>query len=185
MIIALAGRRIDAAEAKQTRFPLQNVGIVKARVRAMLENLGASTLVCSAACGADLIGLSEAGSLGLRRRVILPFGRKRFLETSVIDRPGDWVELYDRILDQVEAAGDLVVIHTTHEDDAYSSTNRRILDEAMSLGQRSREPVTAMLIWNGASRGSNDLTEAFGVEARNRGLPVVEVRTDQSERIEE
>jgi hypothetical protein len=179
MIIALAGRRIDAADAKPPRFPLHNVGIVKTRIRASLESRGATTLVCSAACGADLIALKEAGLLALRRRVVLPFERQRFRDTSVADRPGDWAVLYDQILDQVEAAGDLVIATDASNGEAYAATNRRILDEAMSLGQQFPEPVTAMLIWEGTARGSNDLTASFGVEARNRGLPVVDVRTDR------
>jgi hypothetical protein len=181
MIIALAGRRIDPADATQQRFPVQNVGAVEARVRAKLENLGASTLVCSAACGADLVALSAGASLGLRQRVVLPFDRRRFEETSVTDRPGDWRGLYERILDQVEAAGNLVIVPAASDRDAYSATNRRILDEAMSLGHQFHEPVTAMLIWDGASRGANDLTAGFCLEARNRGLPVIEVRTDRYE----
>ena len=179
MIIAAAGRRIDADDTKEPRFPLQNVHIVTARVRRMLENRGATAVVCSAACGADLIALSEAGSLSLRRKVILPFDRERFRATSVADRPGNWVELYDQILDQVEAAGDLVVIQASREENAYSATNQRILHEAILLGEQSGEPISAVLVWNGASRGGDDLTEAFGFEAPNRGLPVMEVRTDR------
>lgn len=178
MIIAAAGRRVDTAEAKEARFPLQNVRIVTTRVRRLLENRGATAVVCSAACGADLIVLSEAGSLRLRRRVVLPFDRERFRETSVTDRPGDWAPLYDQILNQVEAAGDLVVIHIPREEEAYSATNRRILDESILLGEQFREPVIAVLVWNGSSRGSDDLTAAFGADARNRGLPVIEVLTD-------
>jgi hypothetical protein len=34
MIIPLAGRRVDAADAKQRRFTLQNVRIVKTRLLA-------------------------------------------------------------------------------------------------------------------------------------------------------
>jgi hypothetical protein len=179
MIIAAAGRRIDADDTKEPRFPLQNVHIVTARVRRMLENRGATAVVCSAACGADLIALSEAGSLSLRRKVILPFDREHFRATSVADRSGNWVELYDQILDQVEAAGDLVIVHARREENAYLATNRRILDEAILLGKQSSEPISAVLVWNGASRGGDDLTEAFGFEARNRGLPVEEVRTDR------
>jgi|SRR6516165_2769917 hypothetical protein len=185
MIIALAGRRIDAANAKQRRFPLQNVRIVKTRVQAMLETYGATTVVCSAACGADLVTLSEACALGLRRKVILPFDRSRFRQTSVTDRPGEWGNLYDQILDAVEAAGDLVIIPDTSEEEAYSVVNRRILDEAISLSHQFREPVTAMLVWDGTSRGNDDLTAGFGLEARNRGLPVIEVRTDQPDKVKE
>src|SRR5690348_16798311 len=120
MIVALAGRRVDAADAQQQRFPLQNVSIVKTRVRTVLQDHGVSTLVCSAACGADLIALCEAGPLGLRRRVVLPFDRSHFRETSVVDRPGGWGALYDQILDQVEAAGDLIIIPNASEEEAYS-----------------------------------------------------------------
>jgi hypothetical protein len=179
MIVALAGRRIDAADAQQQRFPLQNVSVVKTRVRAVLQDHGASTLVCSAACGADLVALCEAGSLGLRRRIVLPFNRSRFRETSVTDRPGDWGRLYDQILDQIEAADDLVIVPDASDEEAYSATNRRILDEAISLSQQFHEPVTAALVWDGASRGNDDLTAMFADEAQNRGLLVIEVRTDE------
>jgi len=65
MIIALAGRRVDSADAKDPRFPLGNVERVRRLARAVLEEKGATALVSSAACGADLIALSEAGQLGL------------------------------------------------------------------------------------------------------------------------
>ncbi len=177
MIIALAGRRVDTADAKDTRFPLRNIETVRTRARAVLQEKGATALVSSAACGADLIALSEAGQLGLRRRVILPFDRSRFRETSVTDRPGEWGLLYDYILDAVEAAGDLVILESGSDDEAYAVANRAILDEAVTLGKTLHQPVEAMLIWNGASRGDGDLTQNFAVEARKRGLLVTEILT--------
>jgi hypothetical protein len=143
----------------------------------MLETLSATGLVCSAACGADLIALSEAGSRRIRRRVVLPFDRKRFRDTSVTDRPGDWGMLYDEVLDAVEAARDLIVLQNGSNDEAYLAANHAILDEAVALAKMVREPVTAVLIWDGRSRGGGDLTEEFGVEARRRGLPTAEVST--------
>jgi hypothetical protein len=177
MIIALAGRRVDSADAKESRFPLRNVEMVRMRAHAALKENHASTLVSSAACGADLLALSEAGRLAIRRRVILPFGRKRFRETSVTDRPGDWGPLYDQILDEVEAAGDLVILQNGPENEAYSAANHAILDEALGLARAAYEPAMAVLMWDGVSRGHHDLTEEFGAEALQRGLPVTEVRT--------
>jgi len=177
MIVALAGRRIDSAEAKEPRFPVSNIETVRTRVRAVLQEKGATALVSSAACGADLIALSEAGQLGLRRRVILPTERRRFRETSVTDRPGEWGPLYDQILDAVEAAGDLVVLQNRPDDDAYSAANCAILDEALALAKAVQKPAAALLVWDGVSRGDHDLTEEFGVEARKQGLEVIEVRT--------
>jgi hypothetical protein len=177
MIIALAGRRVDSADAEQHRFPLWNVETVRVRTRAVLKEKGATALVSSAACGADLIALSLAGELGLRRRVILPFERSRFRETSVVDRPGDWGPLYDRVLDDVEAANDLVILQNASDDDAYSAANREILDQAVELANAVHQPATAVLIWDGVSRGEHDLTDEFGVEARKRALAVTEVQT--------
>jgi hypothetical protein len=177
MIIALAGRRVDSADAKEPRFPLGNLEMVRTRARAVLIEKGAIALVSSAACGADLIALSEAGQLGLRRRVVLPFGRKRFRETSVTDRPGDWGPLYDQIIDEVEALGDLVLLEKGTDNEAYSAANHVILNEALGLAKEAHKPATAVLIWDGTSRGDHDLTEEFGVEARNRGLAVIEVKT--------
>ncbi len=176
MIIALAGRRVDAENAEERRFPLGNVPAVRTRVRTMLEQQGATAVVSSAACGADLIALSEAGSLGLRRRIVLPFERGRFRKTSVTDRPGDWGGLYDEVLNQVESAGDLVVLGVDG-DAAYSATNDSILDEAEALARSLGACVSAVLIWDGKPRGGHDLTFEFGEAGRNRGMTVTEVPT--------
>src|SRR4030095_8073400 len=108
MIIALAGRRIDAPDAATPRFPVENTEVAARRIHELLEAQGATALVSSAACGADLLALVEAGALGIRRRVVLPFDRKRFREISVVDRPGEWGRLYDDVLDEVSSNGDLV-----------------------------------------------------------------------------
>jgi hypothetical protein len=177
MIIALSGRRVDAFKAEQPRFPLENVACVKDEVRRMLQSQQVTAVVSSAACGADLIVLSEAGSLGLRRRVVLPFEPKRFRETSVVDRPGDWGTIYDQVIDQVETNGDLVVLGKTDQDDPYAATNKVILSEAIALAGQTKEPVGALLIWEGASRGKEDFTESLGAEARKLALPVFEILT--------
>jgi hypothetical protein len=177
MIIALSGRRVDAFDTKQPRFPLQNAERVKDEVRRMLQSQHATAVVSSAACGTDLIALSEAGSLGLRRRVVLPFDRKRFRETSVVDRPGDWGDIYDQVIDQVEANGDLIVLHKTEHDDPYAATNKVILDEAIALASETQQTAGALLVWDGASRGKEDFTESFGTAARKLGLKIFQVLT--------
>ena len=108
---------------------------------------------------------------------MLPFPRGHFRETSVTDRPGDWGPVYDQVLDDVEASGNLVVLTEASGEEAYSATNLAILNEAISLAERLKQPVEAALVWDGASRGDHDITEEFGVEARKRGLPVIELKT--------
>jgi hypothetical protein len=150
-IAALAGRRIDAADAPP-RFPLANV--------------------------ADLIALEAAGRLGLRRRIVLPFAAERFRATSVTDRPGDWGPLFDRIVGEVAAAGDLVLLGLEEGDEGtYAAANHAILNEAEGLAGGDPPAVVAVIVWEGASRGAGDLTEAFATAARARGHPVREVLT--------
>src|SRR5947209_4010396 len=121
-IVALAGRRIDAPDAETPRFPLRSVGSVRDRLRQVLKDRVA--LVCSAACGADLLALEQASLLRIRRKVILPFAREDFRNTSVVDRPGDWGPLFDRLLAEVEKVGDLVVLPGKPDDDqAYANAN--------------------------------------------------------------
>lgn len=179
MVIALAGRRIDAAGAVPERFPLSNLPRVEARLRRELQHVGARAIVCSAACGADLIALSIAGEMRLRRRAILPFDAARFRETSVVDRPGEWGSVFDRTARQLRDSGDLVVMTGSEAGapDPYVAVNSRILDEAQSLARDTHDAVLALLVWDGQPRGDDDVTAAFGAEARGRGVPVREVST--------
>jgi hypothetical protein len=179
MIIALAGRRVDALDPKSVRFPStpENLETVRKRIFELLQAKHASVLVSSAACGADLLALSAAGALGVRRIIALPFEREKFRQTSVTDRPGEWGSLYDSILDDVQKAGDLRILDLKSEEESYAGTNHVIVDEAISLGQKLRVPVNAVLVWDGKSRGKGDLTEEFGRYARSRKVAVIEVMT--------
>jgi hypothetical protein len=177
-IVALAGRRIDALGAVKARFPAANTQKVLERIRETLSTQGASVLVSSAACGADLLGLGAATQLGLRRRVVLPFSREMFRSTSVVDRPGDWGIQYDRILDDVERAGDLVVLGYGNGDaNAYTATNEAILNQAGALANASQQRIIALVVWDGQSRGPDDITEHFLKEAVQRGIETYQVST--------
>ena len=181
-VVALAGRRVDAPGTEPPRFPLENVPLVRNRMANLLAEERAAALVCSAACGADLVALEEAERLGLRRRIVLPFAPERFRETSVVDRPGDWGPLYDRIVEAARRAGDLVVREGAGEGaEAYAAANARILEEALALaGGGAPGPASAALaaiVWEGRPRGLDDATQQFAELARGRGLAVEEVLT--------
>lgn len=174
-VIAGVGRRVDPPDAAEPRFPAGVVPRVTELVRGFLHEQGARAVVGSAACGADLILHGVAGELGLARRVVLPFDPARFRATSVVDRPGDWGERYDRLLHEL-GPRDLVILGLPEGDYAYARTNEAILDEADRLdggiGARA-----ALLIWNGRSRGPGDLTAHFAEAARGRGFDVHEIPT--------
>ena len=176
MVFALAGRRIDAVAAVEMRFPLEQVPRVSREIASLFKEHSAKALVSSAACGADLIALSGAGLLGLRRRVILPFDREKFRKDSVVDRPGDWGPIFDRVLDDVCSKGDLIILASPPGDEeAYKTASHVILDEAQSLS--GKQAPIAITVWEGQSRGKDDLTKEFYDAAILRSFQVFEVKT--------
>jgi hypothetical protein len=177
-IIALAGRRIDSPDAKEPRFPLKNVDKVRRRIAETLGRLHAIGLVCSAACGADLVALEAAEELGVPRRVVLPFAADLFRKTSVNDWPGDWKSVCDRQIAEAAAAHDLVVLDRNLDDDqAYAAANEAIVREAQALAKGGAHRLVAILVWEGAKRQGSDATAGFGVLARKAGFEELSIST--------
>jgi hypothetical protein len=189
-VVALVGRRIDAEAAEKPRFPFDQVERVAAEISGHLRKADATALVCSAACGADLIGLGIAQDMGLRTRIILPFARGRFRETSVVDRPRPdyWGALFDSVTASALARGDLVELGFAEGDDAaYSAANVVIIDEARRLAGASEQgpaagspALVALVIWEGGSRGSGDMTHQFAELARSSGFQIDTILTIDS-----
>ena len=177
-VVVLAGRRIDGHGEQPPRFPTANVGIVGARLQRRLIDLEAQVLVCSGACGADLLALSAAADLRIRRRIVLPFEAQRFRRTSVTDRGGPWGPLYDRMIREAEAGGDLIVLDGTEDERAaYEAASTRIIDEAQALAGELNVDVRAVVVWEGESSDPEDITARFRDLARERGVKVVQVAT--------
>ena len=182
-VIALAGRRIDAENATQPRFPLERADAVRKKLDTLFRHTAARALVCSAACGADLLALEAARDLGMPFRIVLPFDKKTFRETSVVDRPGDWGPRYDRICAAARERDDLIEMNLDPENgqEAYKKATLRILDEATAVAAVKADHLIAVSVSDGVSRGAGDLTEYFVTEARGRKIDVEAVATlDQS-----
>ena len=173
-VLLLAGRRPDPNDAETARFPIENAVVVRERIRMLLVKRRPRQLVCSAACGADLLALDAAGDLGIDRRIVLPFGISAFRESSVTDRPGNWGPLFDRIIAEVDAADGLTVLdHDPGSDDAYTAVN----DVLFRLATGTGAPLVAVSVWEGGSRGEGDLTAHLVTTATQAGADIDEVRT--------
>jgi hypothetical protein len=177
MVIAFAGRRVDAPNTTQLRFPSENSEKVRQRILEFLKEANAEALVSAAACGGDILALEAAGELGIRRRVVLPYDKETFRQSSVADRPGNWGERYDRIIAEVARSGDLVEDGYENEEESYFAANHDILDQAEELAEELGQQLTALVVWNGVSRGESDVTGHFLEEAKQRGLKVAEIIT--------
>jgi hypothetical protein len=128
-----------------------------------------------------LLALDVAGSLDMRRRVVLPYSPERFRETSVIDRKGDWGPLFDAVIEAVTASGDLIVLEGQQEGSAgYVAAQETILDEAQAIAAAEGSDLVAAVVWNGEPRGDDDdddMSERFVRQAEARGLQVDTILT--------
>jgi len=180
MIVALAGRRIDAEGSESERFPLTNVGLVKEKLKALLISLKPQVLISSAACGSDLIALQVAGELNIRRSIVLPFSQAAFKLSSVIDRPGDWGNLFDTICLEVSNEEKMVERnYPQNDDETYRKANLDILERAKILAEKfgSLQEMVAIVVWEGKPKSENDTTEHFKKNAEARHFTIQEIIT--------
>lgn len=176
-VLAVAGRRIDAEDAQERRFPAANEAVVAARLLDAMVSANAQAVVCSAACGTDILTLETATHLGLPRRVVLPYSGQQFRASSVADRGEAWGRRFDAILAQLPSE-DVVELHfQPGHKKAYAAVNSRILEEATAWAASSNRGAMAMVAWNGSSRGTTDLTDDFRRLATERNLEVIYVPT--------
>ncbi|MDQ6941421.1 MAG: hypothetical protein M3169_02780 [Candidatus Eremiobacteraeota bacterium] len=176
MIASLAGRRIDAAGVLIERFPPARADLVAERIAAALTARRISTLVCAAACGADLLALDAARRNGIAARIILPYGIEDFRRSSVADRGVRWTAAFDRIVGEVGAKDGVRNLGLdAHDPKAYSATNHAILDEGLILAGNDRAGVVALVVWDGAVDGRTDYTADFADAASARGIEVASI----------
>lgn len=172
--VLLAGRRPDAEDAQNCRFPIANALLVRERIRTLFDDRRPGHLVCSAACGADLLALDVAGDFGVKRHVVLPFAVSIFRDVSVTDRPGFWGPLFDRLVADVEREGRLAILGEAQgSDEAFEAVNDALLQTAQALSA----DVLAVAVWEGNSRGKGDLTEHLLDTASRVGIETTEILT--------
>jgi lysozyme family protein len=173
VIASLAGRRIDAADADLRRFPQMLEDLVAKRIAAALTERAVTTLVCAAACGADLLALEAAQREGIEARIVLPFDAAMFRRSSVTDRGEEWGAAFDRVIGQAQSNGAVRILGLDVGDPhAYEKTNEAILDEALALAGGDPAGVIALAVWDGPAAGRADLTANFAAAARARGIAV-------------
>jgi hypothetical protein len=172
-VVIAAGRRVDATDAAVTRFPLSQVAEVQREVRELFTQQKPRAVVCSAACGADLIVLDVARSLRIKRYVLLPSEPQEFRKTSVADRPGNWGDLYDRVLETSKVE----TLKLPEGQQGYLETNLKLLDQGQALARKYSASTEALVIWDKKTRGPDDVTGHFLEQAKLRKIPVIEVST--------
>lgn len=170
-VAVLAGRRPDATGQPVPRFPLVQVPAVKQELTHLLQTGEFTTLVCAAACGADLLGLEAAMGLGITAHIVLPFNPDLFRRTSVTDRPGDWGPRYDLLIAHARNRHLITILHLPEDDPrTYKLGNDALIAKAQELSQPAGIQPTSIIVWDGASRGADDVTQHFRQACQRAGF---------------
>ncbi len=74
---------------------------------------------------------------------------EEFRKVSVIDRPGGWGRMFDRVLKEVRVE----VVSVLDGQEGYLETNLKLLDRAQELARRRKSSAVKLVVWNGKSRG--------------------------------
>jgi hypothetical protein len=172
-ILVEAGRRVDASDATVARFPARSVPAVRTKIERELRLQKPVAIVCSAACGADLLLLDVAEEMHIQRYILLPSKPDEFRLSSVTDRPGDWGELYTKAL----STSKVKVLKLPQSQEGYLETNVKLLDRAQELANQKRTSVKALVVWDNRSRGPDDVTAHFLEQANLRKMPILEIYT--------
>jgi hypothetical protein len=168
-VAALAGRRVDPPGSDLRRFPLERVEAVRDGITSLMLHYSVRLLICSAACGADLLALEAAAVLGLPCCVVLPYDPKEFRLTSVVDRPGNWGVVYDRVIAAAVGSDQLIVLGGRPGDDrAYSRATLTIIEKAAAAA--APDPALAVIVWEGIARKKDDATAEFRRLAKRAGF---------------
>lgn len=159
---------MDAADADVPRFPLAEAEHVARKLLYRFRQERIARLICSAACGADILALEAAEKLAVPATVVLPFASSIFREISVTDRPGDWGGRFDRLVAEARDRGDLVELGLDAGDkNAFAVANDRIIRIASTSGSYRR---LAFVVWEGRPRGQDDSTANFLSKALSCGF---------------
>lgn len=172
----LAGRRVDTPSQREIQFPLSNIDMVREQIASYFQKYEINFLICSAACGADLIALDVALQKGIRFAVILPFNVDTFVETSVVDRPGPWLEIFDRIIQASSTQGQIINLNLSRNQlDAFSIVNEAIFNFGLKID--GLKFLMAIVVWEGHPRNGPDHTSEFLKIAKRYNLDIRQIRT--------
>jgi hypothetical protein len=174
-VACLAGRRIDEDDAESVRFPLRNELDVRASLSRVFVSENVRHLVCSAACGADIIALELCEAREIAATIVLPFAAQDFRRVSVIDRPGEWGPRFDRAIARAHESYTLIEMDMSPDDlNAFERSNEAIVSIAAEIPSKD---YLAVIVWDSAKKNEKDITAHLRDLADARGFRLLEVST--------
>ncbi len=166
---------MDSPAQDRVRFPTSRVSHVASRIGAVLDVCCPSVVISAAAAGADLVMLDEAQVRRVPVHILVPLSTELFVERSVADCGGDWVERFHRVLDHATGDPASMVEHLELDphSDWYLKANELLVQRAVELaGPRSAIALTVRPV---EGEEPPSATDDFATRAIDAGLLVLSI----------
>ncbi len=180
-VILFTGHRIDAPGRAQARFPAAKEAQARAMIRdAVLKEIekkqGKFVAIAGGASGGDIIFHEICEELKIPSEMYLVLPKPEYIKASVADGGPDWVARFDRLFDQhkVKILADSERLprwlRTKPDYDIWQRSNLWMLHNALFL---SRDRLTLIALWNGATGDGPGGTEDMVERAKSRGAAFI------------
>lgn len=171
MILVFAGVQADLPDAAEQRLPQSAEGALRHCIEDLLRTLGPRLAVGAAATGSDIIIAEAALSAGVPVRIVLPFAREAFEETSLHARDPSWRQRFTALLD---VTGPAVTGGLDAADPRVFEQHNQVLLELATEWAEPSEPVLALAI-RPPARATHSTTDDFAERCLRMGVPLLDV----------
>jgi len=115
-----------------------------------------------------LLAIEQAVECAIPVQVILPFALPLFKATSVVDRPGNWGELFDELITRPSDRVEVVTLNESGPSREAFNRTIEIMIRRASMPFSHERVVT--LVWDGDDGGEGDATAEMGRMAAAAGF---------------
>jgi Tetratricopeptide Repeats-Sensor len=180
-VILFTGHRLDTPDRPTPRFPAAKEGQARAMIFEAIANIkakgdGKLLGISGGASGGDILFHEVCEELNIPTQMYLVLPRNDYVKASVADGGPDWVErfyrLYDKLKAKVLSDSDRLPrwLRAKQEYNIWQRSNLWMLHNALFL---SRDHLTLIALWNGASGDGPGGTEDMVQRAQDRGAMFV------------
>jgi hypothetical protein len=184
-VILFTGHRIDAPNRSSSRFPAakekQARAMILAAVRKEKEIAHGSVIGLSGgASGGDILFHEVCEELNIPSRMYLVLPKNDYIKASVADSGPEWIDRFNRLSDKLKAKtlteSDRLPrwLRAKKDYDIWQRSNLWMLHNALFL---SRDQLTLIALWNGATGDGPGGTEDMVERAKNRGARFIHLDT--------
>jgi hypothetical protein len=180
-VILFTGHRIDTPDRASPRFPAEKESVAREMIRdAVVKEIARSSErfigIAGGASGGDILFHEICDELKIPSQMYLVGPKNEYVKASVADGGPEWVERFNRLFDKHEpkilSESERLPrwLRAKPNYDIWQRSNLWMLHNALFL---SREHLTLIALWNGATGDGPGGTEDMVARAKTRGATFV------------